>query len=102
MHKLVVATAMGLGVLASPSLVLAQEATPPTTIEVEVSNARGPGVSTDINRPGDENDDDDDDGDAGLWGLLGLLGLIGLAGLLGRKRDTTGYSTGARISGDTT
>lgn len=100
MRKFVVATAMGLGVLvAAPSPLQAQEASPPTTIDVETSTVERTVTTRDVERV---NNDDDDDSNAGLWGLLGLIGLLGLAGLAGLKRRDTDYSSGARISGDTT
>ena len=68
-------------VLLVPATALAQEAGPPTTVDVE----------TPAEQRAENNDDDSDN--TGLWGLLGLLGLAGLAGLLGRKRNTADVAT---------
>ena len=75
--------------IAAPVIASAQEASPPTTSELDEAL---PGDAPDALE-----DNGDDDSNAGLWGLLGLLGLIGLAGLLGRKRNevvTTTRTTG--------
>jgi hypothetical protein len=67
-----------------PTTALAEEASPPTTSEL------------DENLPGDApdavEDNGDDDSNTGLWGLAGLLGLLGLAGLAGRRRDHSGLA----------
>jgi LPXTG-motif cell wall-anchored protein len=85
--RLIAITALsGMMLVPAATTAMAQEASPPTTSEL------------DENLPGDApdvlEDNGDDDSNAGLWGLLGLLGLVGLAGLtaLKKRRDDT-YST---------
>jgi hypothetical protein len=92
MRRLAVAGAILLTTLvAVPATALAEEASPPTTSELEEAL---PGDAPDV-----VEDNDDDDGNAGLWGLLGLLGLAGLAGLAGRRRHTDTYTTSTRTTG---
>ena len=94
MRKALAVAALSGMTLLVPATALAEEASPPTTSELDEAL---PGDAPDVL----EDNDDDDSDKTGLWGLLGLLGLIGLAGLAGRKRDT-GHTSGSRISGDTT
>ena len=87
MRKAIAATGIILTTLAPARAVLAEEASPPTTSEL------------DENLPGDAPNALEDNGDSdktGLWGLLGLLGLAGLAGLKRRNDTTTTTGVAAR------
>jgi MYXO-CTERM domain-containing protein len=70
----------------------AQEASPPTTVDVELTVD-----SEEVDTP-DRADNDDDSDKTGLWGLLGLLGLAGLAGLAKKRKDTD-TTTAPRTTG---
>jgi MYXO-CTERM domain-containing protein len=90
---LVGATVVSLAVAAPTAQ--ASEASPPTTVDVEITIDR-----EEVDTPDTDTDDDSDK--TGLWGLLGLIGLAGLAGLAKRRNDSSGYRSTTGVQADTT
>lgn len=106
MRKVAVAGAAALFLsLAAPAIALAEQASPPTTVDVAKTQVTQTSQVTRNTRDVSEIDTngDDDSDKTGLWGLLGLLGLAGLAGLTGKRKNkddgTTGRQYGATASG---
>ena len=99
MRRTLAATSIVIASLGLVSVAQAEQASPPTTIDVGTSTVERTVTTIDVDTV-DTDDDDDDSDKTGLWGLLGLLGLAGLAGLK-RKRDDDFRTTGT-VRADTT